>query len=182
MMPETFMTKLINRRAEPLVIYEADGPLLTLLPRDSTTIETRSSLDVYARWNTVTWQTDGRVILEERPGWKEPLRGKLEISIFNADGKPVERLMVNGKRIFLPKGIPVVIGVDAHDPLATFSKITIKAVPIKDRSEDWPGYLVTRREVRWVVVEREPWERDQVRGPIDHGLKTSDSAAEEATR
>ena len=180
-MPETFMTKLINRRADPLVVYEADGPMLTLLPRDRTTIETRSSLDVYAKWDTVTWEADGGVILEERLQWKEPYRGKWEISVLNADGKPVERLMVNGKKIFLPKGIPVVIGVEVHDPLVPFSKITIIAVPIKVHSEEWPGYLVTHRHVRWMVVEREPRELEEIQGLIDAGLKTSDSAAEEAT-
>jgi hypothetical protein len=181
MMPETFMTKLINRRAEPLVVYETDGPMLTLLPKDGTTIETRSSLDVYAKWDTVTWEADGNVILEERPGWKEPSRGRWEISILNADGKPAEQLMVNSKRIFLPKGIPVAIGVEAHHPLAPFSKITILAVPVKARSEEWPGYLVTHRDVRWVGVEREPWELEQIQGLIDDGLKTSDSVAKEAT-
>jgi hypothetical protein len=181
MMPETFITKLINRRAEPLVVYEAGGPMLTLLPRAATIIETRSPLDVYAKWDTVTWEADGGVILEERPGWKEPSRGEWELSVLNADGKPVEWLMVNGKRIFLPKRIPVVLGVDAHAPLAPFSKITILAVPIKVRSEEWPGYLLTHRDVRWVVVEREPWELEQIQGPIDDGLKTSDSAAKEVT-
>ena len=121
-MPETFMTKLINRRAEPLVVYEAGGPMLTLLPRAATIIETRSPLDVYAKWDTVTWEADGGVILEERLQWKEPYRGEWELSVLNANGKPVERLMVNGQRIFLPKGIPVAIGVEAHHPLAPFSK------------------------------------------------------------
>jgi hypothetical protein len=169
-MPKTFMTKLINRRAKPLVVYEMDGPMLTLLPDDSSVIETNSPFDMYAKWDTVTWQADGSVILQERPGWKEPSRGRWEITILNVDGKPVERQMVNGKNICLPKGIPVVLGVQIHDRLVLFSRLTIVAVPIKERSKEWPGYLVTRREVRCVVTDREPWELDEIKAAIDAEL------------
>jgi hypothetical protein len=176
-MPETFMTKLMNRRAEPLVVYEMDGPMLTLLPGDSTVIETKSPFDMYAKWQTVSWEAAGSVTLEARPGWKEPSRGRWEITIFNADGKPVERQTVNGKTICLPKGIPVVLGVEIHDPLVLFSKLTIVAVPIKERSKEWPGYLVTRREVRRVVVDRKPRELDEIKAAID--AKLNGGGAEE---
>ena len=169
-MPETFMTKLINRRAKPLVVYEMDGPMLTLLPGDLTAIETKSPFDMYAKWDSVSWEADGSVTLEERPGWKEPSRGRWEITVLNMDGKPVERQLINGKNICLPKGIPVVLGIDIQDPLALFRDLKIIAVPIKERSKEWPGYLVTRREVRWVVTDREPQELDEIKATIDAEL------------
>lgn len=180
-MQETFRTRLVNKRSTVLAVYEMDGPMLTLLPGDSIVIETKSPSDMYAKWDTVTWGADGKVILEERPGWEKPSRGRWEIFILNLDGKPVERQMVNGKKICLPKGIPVILGVDIHDPLALFSKLTITAIPIRVRSEEWPGYYMTRWDIRWVVVEREPGELEEIQGLIDTGLKTSRNAAEEAT-
>jgi hypothetical protein len=51
-----------------------------------------------------------------------------------------------------------------------FSRLTIVAVPIKERSKEWPGYLVTRREVRCVVTDREPWELDEIKAAIDAEL------------
>lgn len=170
----TFMTRLINRRAEPLVVYETDGPMLTLLSGDSTVVETKSPFDMYAKWETVSWEGDGSVILEQRPGWKEPSRGRWEITILNADGKPVERQRVNGKNICLPKGIPVVLGVEIHDPLVLFSELKIIAVPIKERSKEWPGYLITRRELRRVVTDRELRELDEIKATIDAELRTGD--------
>lgn len=169
-MEDTFRTRLTNKRSTALVIYEMDGPMLTLLPGDSAVIETKSPFDMYAKWDSVSWEADGSVILEERPGWKEPSRGRWEITVLNVDGKPVERQTVNGKTICLPKGIPVVLAVDIQDSLVLFSKLAIVAVPIKERSKEWPGYLVTRREVRWVVTDREPQELDEIKAIIDAEL------------
>jgi hypothetical protein len=168
---ETFRTQLINKRPTALVVYEMDGPMLTLLPGDTTMIETKSPFDMYAKWDSVSWEADGTVILEERPGWKEPSRGTWEVTVLNADGKPVEHLTVSGKIICLPRGIPIVLGVDAHDPLVLFRELKFIAVPIKERSKEWPGYLVTRKEVRWVVTDRKPQELDEIKALIDAELK-----------
>jgi hypothetical protein len=170
-MEETFRTQLTNKQNTVLVVYEMDGPMLTLLPGDTTMIETKSPLGMYAKWQTVSWEADGSIILEERPGWKEPSRGRWEITVLNVDGKPVERQTVNGKTICLSKGIPVVLAMDIQDPLVLFSKLAIIAVPIKERSKEWPGYLVTRREVRWVVTDRKPQELDEIKALIDAELK-----------
>jgi hypothetical protein len=170
-MEDTFRTRLTNKRSTALVVYEMDGPMLTLLPGDSAVIETKSAFDMYAKWDSVSWEPDGTVILEKRSGWKELSRGTWEVTVLNVDGKPVERQMVNGKNICLPKGIPVVLAVDIHDPLVLFSKLTITAVPIKERSKEWPGYLVTRREVRWVVTDRKPQELDEIKALINAELK-----------
>ena len=169
-MEDTFRTRLTNKRSTVLVVYEMDGPMLTLLPGDSAVIETKSPFDMYAKWDSVSWEVDGTVILEKRPGWKDPSRGRWEITVLNVDGKPVERQTVNGKTICLPKGIPVVLGVAIHDPLVLFRDLKIIAVPIKERSKEWPGYLVTRREVRWIVTDREPQELDGIRAVIDAEL------------
>jgi hypothetical protein len=151
-----------------------EGPMLTLLPGDSAVIETKSPFDMYAKWDSVSWELDGAMILEKRPGWKEPSRGRWEITVLNVDGRPVERQTVNGKTICLPKGIPVVLAIDIQDPLVLFSKLAIIAVPIKERSMEWPGYLVTRREVRWVVTDREAQELDEIKATIDAELNGGD--------
>lgn len=171
-MQETFRTQLMNKRSTVLVVYEMDGPMLTLLPGDSAVIETKSPFDLYAKWDAVRWEADGRVILAERPGWKEPSRGRWEITILNVDGKLVERQMINGKTSCLPRGIPIILGVDIHNPLVLYSRLTIVAVPIKERSKEWPGYLVTRRELRWVVTDREPQELNEIKATIDAELNS----------
>jgi len=169
-MEDTFRTRLTNKRSTALVVYEMDGPMLTLLPGDSAMIETKSPFDMYAKWDSVSWEADGTVILEERPGWKKLSRGRWEITILTVDGKPVEHLTVSGKIICLPRGIPVVLGVEIHDPLVLFRELKFIAVPIKERSKAWPGYLVTHRELRWLVKDREPRELDEIKAVIDAEL------------
>jgi hypothetical protein len=171
MMQETFRTRLTNKRSTALVVYEMDGPMLTLLPGDTTMIETKSPFDMYAKWDSVSWEVDGTVILEERPGWKEPFRGGWEVTALNADGKPVEHLTASGKSVCLPRGIPIVLGLDLHDPLILFREVKFIEVPMKERSKDWPGYLVTRRELRWVVKDRKPRELDEIKALIEAELK-----------
>jgi len=142
-MPErSFETRLVNATKHSVRVFELEGPLVDLEPGQDFTVESRNPMTMYARWSQVTWHQDGKVSFVVRTNFTEPERGRWVIRLLNKDGEAVERRVTGGKPIILPKGIPVLTGLNLDDPLVKHKSLTIvkRRVPVKD--EEHPGYLL----------------------------------------
>lgn len=154
-MEKSYPTRLVNDTKTPLMVYEADGPLVEIAPGQEFVVESRNPATMYARWSEVRWKADGGVSFVTRPAFTEPERGRWLLRLLNRDGAAVETRVVGGRPLLLPKGVPVVVGLRLDDPLVRFKSLTIvrKRVPVKD--EEHSGYLTFETIIKDELEERD---------------------------
>ncbi|HUU37205.1 MAG TPA: hypothetical protein VMW46_03245 [Candidatus Desulfaltia sp.] len=151
---EVFETKVINHRPVLFPLYESNGELLVNISgKGWMTITSQSPLTTYARWDEINIRKDG-VELHERSGWEEPVRGQFEIELLNVDGGELEQRVAGGQVIFLPRHIPVRVGIEMSDPLIWYSRIEIVRVWERRKDAKFPGYYVRVPTTKDIRTER----------------------------
>lgn len=141
-MPEkVYATRLINDTRRVLDVFESNGVLVRLEPGEEYTVESRNPLTLYARWSECRWRQDGSISFLRRSNFTEPDRGRWQCELFNQDGEAVDKRVVDGRPILLPKNVPVIVGLKLDDPLVRFKSLTImkRRIPVKDSEHE--GYL-----------------------------------------
>ena len=164
---DIFKTTLRNERKNPLVIYERWGPMLSIWPGNTRTIETDDPEGMYAAFDKVTWLESGEVKIEHRAGWKGLVKGRWTISVLNLQGKAVEERLIGGVVAVLPRGIPRTLEVPFGDPLVVFKSLTIKRVEVDEPNPRHPHYLSTRHEVKDVFEDRDKDELDEIQRLVE---------------
>jgi len=164
----SYRTTLTNNRRKSLQVREHDGSVLVELePGQSFEVESINKATTYAKWSEVTWHEGGKGSFISRTNWVEPERGRWTIRMLNQDGAEVEQRQLADKAIFLPRSVPVTIGLTLTDPLVRFQSLTIKHVEVKTKSPFWDGYLVAERVLKDVTEPRSASELDVIGKLLD---------------
>jgi hypothetical protein len=155
---ESFVTELISARRGGVVVIDRDGTiLLNLQPGRPAQLESANALTTFAPFSRITWNEDGTVACEPRPGWADPYDkfAPWKVIYLNVDGKEIEEKVVAGYHLFLMKGIPVPIFVSARAEEAKYARVKLVHGEKDQHSERWPGYLI-RSTVLVEVNEERP--------------------------
>lgn len=158
----TYITTLKNERRNPVVVFENWGPMLSLLPGDSKTIEADSAHAMYAPYERVVWLESGEVRLVPRSGFKPPELGRWTIDCLNVHGNSAEYRIIGGRSYLLLRGISRIVDVPLLDPMARFKTLTIKRVPIESPSWKYHLYAHVDYELRDVLEDRSPSELEEI--------------------
>ena len=177
---DIFKTTLRNERKNPLVIYERWGPMLSIWPGNTRTIETDDPEGMYAAFDKVTWLESGEVKIEHRAGWKGLVKGRWTISVLNLQGKAVEERLIGGAVVVLPRGIPRTVEVPLMDPLIGFKALTIKRVEVNEPNPRHPHYLNVRYEVKDVLEDRPKDELAEIQRELEQLAVTAENEATKA--
>jgi hypothetical protein len=151
---ETFETKFKNETDSEYTIWE-NGRSFDVVPAKSTRmIESESPLTTYARFSEVLITKDG-IAVRERPGWEDPFRkGEFVLEMINVDGQPLERRLVGGMVVFLPKGIPIRVACPLTDPLIYFERLEVRRNSERVPDPRCPGYFFREYRLRDVKTPR----------------------------
>jgi len=153
-MDDYFETKIVNHRPALFALYESNGQVLERISEKGwTIIVSENSRTTYARWDLVEVFGD-HVYLRERPGWREPERGEFVTELLNVDGEEVESRIVNGSVVFLPRHIPVTVEPELTDELIYYSRLEIKKVWERQRSDKYGGYFCRVPFLRDIRTQR----------------------------
>jgi hypothetical protein len=159
----TFETELFNGRQAPVQVRDGAAVLAYLLPGQTGLVESCSPLTMYARWERVEW-TDRGVSFKARRGFVEPDRGPWTLVALNQDGKPFEERLIGKHSLWLPRFVPVHVGLDPDDKEAVFKEFKIARVEERVRDTYVEGYVYSVFKVRDVFVERPEEELAALRG------------------
>jgi len=159
-----FETKIWNRRREPIRLYDSDGHMVcAVLPNAIEIIESKNDKTIYAPYAEVIFEADGRVSTSIRPGWVPPYSNELwEVIIENLDGQELERRVIGGRTVHIPKGLAVHVWIDSRDPNAKYERIMIKKVCERVKSPEFPGYWVWKETVKDAPSSRPQNELDKI--------------------
>jgi hypothetical protein len=167
----TYLTKFWNKRRKPVNVWERGGVLITLAPNAIQGIESVSPYSSYARWDEVIYEDPEQVQLHVRDGWIEPQQGRWIIEFVNIDGAEIEKRVIEGTTMFLPKLIPILVAVNAADPLAKFHRVEIRRVLEREPSGSFPGYYVKRLQLKEVKYDRPSSELKELESDRKSGAK-----------
>ena len=135
-MEKVYETRINNLLPTIYHLYESNGQrVCSISAKGWMNITSVSPLSTYARWERLDVYRD-RIEFYQRSGWEEPVRGQFEIELLNTDGAEVEER----GGIFLPKHVPVRVGVTLESPLIWYSKIEIRRVWERRKSPLCSGY------------------------------------------
>lgn len=171
------VTKFLNRTKEPVKLWDGPEVIVRVPPGEISELHAASLLALYARWDEIVFHSDGRVDLHERKDWVEPDRGRWVVKIINIDGAECEEVVTLAGPVFCPRGIPVLVGVAALDPLAMASEVRIERIARRFKSTDFPGYLFTKTKLSQTTVDRDPAEMEKLLGEIESLAETTPSKA-----
>ena len=154
---ETFRTVLINRRKRPVVVLEADGSVVCQLarigqPGAERVLEACDPRTLYAPYDECIWESNGTITLKPAPFFIPVNYGKYPLTIFNVDGDEVEHRTIAGQVIFIPRGIPVTIGLVLTDEEVIHREMKIVKVEKMVPSSKVRGIYEFQRVLRdeWV--------------------------------
>jgi len=178
----TFITKLINHRGVRVPIYESDMPqaIEWLEPvgheGSGKVLESCLPTALYAPYDEVIWEADGRVTLKESRSFLPVDYGKYPLTILNIDGAELEARQIAGRVLYIPKGIPVTVGL----PLVC-DEVTHRELRIEKAEEMVPSMKVNGLyQFRWVVkdvwVDRSPKEMEAISKALDALPKAEEEA------
>lgn len=157
-----YITTLKNEQKNPVIVFENWGPMLSLLPGNSKTIEADSAEAMYAPYERVVWLASGEVRLVSRSGYKPPELGRWKIVCLNLHGNSAERRIIGGSEVLLPRGIPRTFKVPLQDPMVRFRSLTIKRVPLESPSWKYHLYAHVDYELRDLFEDRSPSELEEI--------------------
>jgi hypothetical protein len=99
--------------------------------------------------------TKEEVTVRERSGWTDPFRkGEFVLEMINVDGNLLERRLVGGQVVHLPKGIPVRVVCPLDDPLIYFERLEIRRASERVPDSRCPGYFIRESILRDVKTAR----------------------------
>ena len=157
-----YITTLKNERKNPVVVFETWGPMLSLLPGDSKTIEAETEEAMYAPYERVVWLESGEVRLVSRSGFKPPEHGRWTIECLNLHGQAAEQRLVGGRSVLLPRGIPRTVEIPLLDPLVRFKTLTIKRALVESPGWKYHLYAHVDYELRDVLEDRDNDEIEEI--------------------
>jgi len=159
---ESFVTKFENHRKETIPIYEGRQILCWLGRAETISLECLSSSGTYSRWDSVIFK-EGEVELHVRDFWREPDRGPWVVEFLNVDGGELEERIAGGNFVSLPKGIPILVGLDISDySLIRAKRIEIRSQGERVKSEKYPGYFRIEMRLKDIVIERDEAELKKI--------------------
>jgi len=159
---DSYITTLKNDRKNPVIVFEKWGPMLSLLPGSSKTIEADSADGMYAPYERVVWLQSGEVRLTRRSGYKPPQLGRWTIDCINLHGNSAEYRVIGGQSVLLPRGIPRTFEVPLADLMVRFRSLTIKSVPIESPSWKYHLYAHVDYELRDLFEDRPKAELEEI--------------------
>lgn len=157
-MSENHETVFENKRPEDVRIYTERGDVLRVVrPGEKISVGTGDPKGLYARWSKITflpYRDNGWLEFSKRPGFEEPdLGSEFCVWFLNSEGDDLEELWVDGGRYFLPKGIPVRIGIkDLSDPWVLAESVELRVTEQREKSKENPDYFVRVPLKNWTVV------------------------------
>jgi hypothetical protein len=151
---ETFETKFKNETDSEYTIWE-NGRSFDVVPAKQTRIiESESPLTTYARFSEVLITKDG-IAVRERPGWEDPFpKGEFVLEMTNSDGHTLEKRLVGGMVVFLPRGIPVKVVCPLDDALIYFERLEVRHNSERVPDPRCPGYFFREYRLRDVKTPR----------------------------
>jgi hypothetical protein len=159
-MTVTFMTRIKNERADPVTLYSQLGQKIgNVQPGKEQTLETDNPEVLYAPFLSVIYKPEGKVDYILNPDFPKP-EGKWLIEVLNQDGQEMERRIIGAREVCLLRGLPRVFALDADDPMALHSRIEIKHVMERQRSELFSDYSEFNLAVRDITTDRSDAELD----------------------
>jgi len=160
---ETFKTILTNCRRSPVRVIELSGLVLEVVePGKEKVLESCSKDALYAPWAGIVWEKDGTVKVIERKGFSRGDIGSYPLRIINEGGRDPERRMINGQMMFLPKGVPVTIGLTLASPEIRQRQLRIVRVERMDRSSTVKGFYEFSEEIEDRWDDRTPAELQKI--------------------
>jgi len=170
---ETFRTVLINRRRRPVPIYESDSPrpIVQLAPIGQPGAEqVLESCDLgalYAPYDEIVWEADGRVTLKENREFIPVDYGKYPLTISNRAGAEVEQRVIAGRPVFIPRGIPVTLRLNLTDQEVVHRELRIVREQKMTPSTQVQGIYEFRDEIKDEWLDRPAKELDAIGKALD---------------
>jgi len=136
-------------------VWEHTGEfLIRVPPGEHRTVVSELPTTTYARWSEVEVD-DISIQLTERSGWEEPARGgDVTLELENINGDELEYREIDGRRVLLPRGIPVRIGIPLQSPWVWFARIEIRRRMRRCHSERYEGYCNYILETNDIKIAR----------------------------
>ena len=154
MVEQTFATAIRNERKTGVTLWEARGSALMILgPGQSIAIETWNPDTMFAPFSIVTYKEDGTVDLVPNPDYPAT-KFKWLITCWNRDGKDLQRRIIGGREVVLPKGFRRTFELEVNDPLAIYNRMEIKEVMERTPSPQFADYNEFNWELRDVFYDR----------------------------
>jgi hypothetical protein len=137
---KTFLTTIKNQRKTGVVLWDKVGAGMGVVgPGDERILETDNPETLYAPFSEIIYKADDTVEVKANPDFPAPV-GKWFLTAINLDGRDLERRIIGGREVCLPKGLPRVFSFPADDPLAPYVKFEIKKVLERKPSPAWKDY------------------------------------------
>jgi hypothetical protein len=156
-----YPTTFVNKRSGRVRVYDGGKMICVVEPGEEKTEISSSPHTVYARYSRITYMPGERVEVKPNKDWECPHKG-LTIELVNIDGQDEESFYINGDFATAYRGVPTIIPVDPHDPLARFSKIIWEKKPVQfeARGTDYLMEIekvvktkVPRPDKEWAVIQ-----------------------------
>ena len=149
-----FDTSFKNDRKTVVRVVDRTGtPLIDLFPGTSQTISSDEPESLYARWSSVIFREDGKVDLVARAGFVEK-KHAYTIYCLNSAGADVERRVIGGQPVILPKGVPVVVPVELTHPDVVFGRWEIQTVQYPRKHPNYYGFVFREAKIEDVRTPR----------------------------
>jgi hypothetical protein len=166
-MTVTFMTRIKNERAEAVTLWTQLGKKIgNVQPGKEQTLETDNPEVLYAPFLSIIYKAGDKVDYILNPDFPKP-EGKWLIEVLNQNGRDLERRIISGREVCLLRGLPRVFALEADDPMALHSRIEIKHVMERQRSEQFSDYSEFNLAVRDIKTDRSDAELDALVAELD---------------
>ena len=150
-----YKTVIRNSRTKTgIVLWSKTGDGFGIVgPSDERTLETDNPDTLYAPYSEVIYKADDTVEVKKNPDYPEP-KGRWLITCLNINGRELERRIIGGREVILPKGLPRVFCLESDDRLCVHERLDIKTVLERVPSAAWKFYNEFRNVVKDCLTDR----------------------------
>ncbi len=167
MIEQTFTTIIRNQRKTGVVIWDHRGSGMGILgPGRSTSLETWNVETLFAPFSEVTYKADGTVETTPNPDYPSP-KSKWLLVCINIDGREMERRIIGGREVALPKGLARTFELDLADRFIGYARLEIKNVVEREPHPLFPGYVRRRLVPKDILVDRPVEELEEIKVAIE---------------
>jgi hypothetical protein len=177
MTEQTYITVLKNERKIGVVLWDHRGQGMEILgPGQSTSLETWNPETLFAPFSEVIYKEDGTIVTVPNPEFPAP-KSRWLLTAINLDGREMERRVIAGREVALPKGLARTFELDLADRLIGYQRLEIRNVIEREPHALFPGYLVRRQVPKDILIDRSEAELEEIRVALEEALKTENADA-----
>jgi len=161
---QTYKTLFVNETESMVRCFDNGNYLVLLSSNWRVTLESANPLTDFARYASVKWtRASSLPLLETRPNWIEPSRGRWTTEFLNIDGKELEeRDIGGGQKVHLQVGIPVLRAVPLSSRFIFAQRVEIRKTYGKEKSSRFPGYIAAVEKLGDIFEFRSEKDKAQI--------------------